>query len=459
MSAQVLTLLGLLLGSAFFSASETSLFSLERADLDRLRQESPRGARSVESLLAQPRSLLVAVLFGNLLINFLFAAITSRISSQLDVRGAVVFGAVGAVALLLVVGEIVPKAVAVSTPRRVALLTAPALLLFHRVTAFVGLIGALEGVVNWLLDRVEQRLPPPAGPLSQRELRTFIELQREEGSLEDLASELLADVLELGGRRVHEVVTPRVDLVALDLNAGREAFFELARKHRLGRVLVHEGGGLDAVSGYLSLHDVLRDPDAPLAQLQRPLWFVPHTKSLESLLRAMITRQEHLALVVGEYGGTVGLVTLEDVVEEITGDIARRDAGPLLEELEDGCWRMAGRFPLREAAELLGIPAEAGSTTLSGFVAHRLGRIPEVGDLLWYKGIQFRVDAVERRRATQVRVALPIPGARPRPHVGEDDDADDALTRSGAQRAKVRLRLFAESNPNAASDDGLDGFA
>ncbi|MCA8922609.1 MAG: HlyC/CorC family transporter [Planctomycetes bacterium] len=459
MTAQVLVLAGLLLGSAFFSASETALFSLERGDLDRLRQTDSRGARSVESLLAQPRSLLVAVLFGNLLINFLFAAITSRLTSHLDVRGSVVLGAFAAVALLLVFGEIAPKAVAVARPRQVALLTSPPLLLFHRATAFVGLIGSLERVVGWLLDRVEQRLPPPAGPLSNDELRMFIELQRQEGSLEDSASELLADVLELGNRRVHEVATPRVDLIALDLAAGRDAFFALAREHRLGRILVHKGEGIDSVCGYLSLRDVLREPQAELAQLMRPLWYVPHTKSLESLLRAMITRQEHLALAVGEYGGTVGLVTLEDVVEEITGDIARRDARPLLEELEDGRWRMAGRFPLREAAELLGIQAEAGSTTLSGFVAHRLGRIPEVGDLLWYKGIQFRVDEVERRRATQVRVALPTPGlARPRP-AADEDDADDELTRSAAHRAKVRLSRFAETNPNVKSDDGLDGLS
>lgn len=460
MSTQVLALVGLLLGSAFFSASETALFSLERADLDRLRQSGSRGAHSVESLLAQPRSLLVAVLFGNLLINFLFAAISSRLASQLDVRGSVIVGAVGTVALLLVFGEIVPKAIAVTKPRQVALLTSPPLLLFHRATAFVGLIGSLEQVVGWMLDRVEQRLPPPAGPLSHQELRTFVELQRQEGSLEDSASELLADVLELGSRRVHEVATPRVDLVALDLAGGRDAFFELARTHRLGRILVHDGEGVDSVNGYLSLNDVLREPETPLKDLVRPLWFVPHTKSLESLLRAMLNRQDYLALAVGEYGGTVGLVTLEDIVEEITGDIARRDARPLLEEVENGCWVMAGRFPLREVAELLGIQAESpGSTTLSGFVAHRLGRIPEVGDLLWYKGIQFRVDQVERRRATRVRVALPTPGvARPRP-VTPEEDVDDALTRSGAQRANVRLSRFAESNPNATSDDLPDGLS
>jgi len=439
----------LLLLSAFFSGSETALFSLTREDRAWLGARGTGSARCVLDLLEQPRTLLVAVLFGNLLVNFLLFATAARAFAQLGGGGAIVAGGVATTAAVIVLGEVTPKSVAVTTPRRFALLTAPPLLLFRDLTRLFGVIAPLERLVGWLLDRVEVYLPSPAGALSEDELRRFVALEAEQGQIERKASELLADVLALGSRRVHEVMTPRVDLVAHDLTRGRGAFLELVRRYRLGRVPVHDGGGLDTVRGYLSSREVLARPGAEPGELVHPIWFVPHTKSLESLLREMIERDEGLAIVVGEFGGTEGLVTREDVIEEITGDIAREDARPLVEgPLADGSWRMAGRFPLRDAAELLGVSMPVGPTTLSGFVAHALGRIPEVGDLVWHAGVEFRVDAVQRRRATQVRVALPRPPRLPASPLDPGEVAEE-LTQSGAHRADVRLRRWvAESSPD-----------
>jgi CBS domain containing-hemolysin-like protein len=445
-----LLLLPFLLGlSAFFSASETALFSLSRADLSRLRGSTTRAARNTLELLEHPGNLLVAVLFGNLLVNFLLYAVAAHIIAGLGKHagpGSYVLGAVVSTGVVIVCGEVGPKSLAVTRPLTVALWTATPLHTFGTVSRKLGLTTPLQRMVGALLWLIETRLPKPQGTLSDDELRRFVAIQGERGLIERRSSEFLAEALELRSRRAHEVMTPRVDLVACDASLSRGAFLELIREHRVGKVLVHTGDGLDKVRGYLRTRDVLAQPGAALEELIQPCWFVPHTKSLESLLHEMIERQDHLALVVGEYGGTEGVITLEDIVEEITGDIARDDAPPLLERLDEGTWGISGRFPLRDVAELLGLKVpESSLTTLAGFVTHLLDRIPEVGDVVWHAGVQFRVESVDRRRATRVRIALPGSAPRRAP-VGHDPE--DAMTVSGAHRANDRLtRFIAESAP------------
>jgi CBS domain containing-hemolysin-like protein len=272
-----------------------------------------------------------------------------------------------------------------------------------------------------------------------------VELHGEEGAIERQASEFLAEALELGSRRAHEVVTPRVDLVAISEGADRDAFLALVRERRVGTILVHKGD-VDQIHGYVRIKDLVRRSELTPKELVRPIWYVPRTKSLESLLREMIERREQLALVVGEYGGTDGLVTLEDVVEEITGDIAQQDAWPLVRGGgEEGVWIMAGRLPLREAGELLGLRFDPGPTTLGGFLAQELGRLPEEGDVVWRARVQFRVGSVERRRARDVVVSLPSAGrvvaAR------RSNEVSQAMTRSGAMRAERRLTDWVADAP------------
>ena len=443
--------------SAFFSASETALFSLRRHDREWLERRGGRGAACALELLNAPHSLLVSVLFGNLLVNFLLMGVSAKVVLALSSEGmaGVLLGFLLTTVAVVVLGEVTPKAIAVTAPRRVALLAAPPLLLFRNGTRRV--TSPLERLVSGSLDLVERRLPR-AGALTDQELKRFVELQGAEGGLEQQASEFLAEAMELASRRAHEVMTPRVDLVALDIGQpeARSEWLKLMRERRIGKVLVHEGEGLDHICGYLRTRDVLRAPeDQPLAELVRPLWFVPSTKSLESLLREMVERSQQLALVVDEYGGTHGLITLEDVVEEITGDIAREDTPPLLRPSSEGRWLMQGRVPLREVEELLGLRFGEGPTTLAGFVATELGRMPEVGDTVWHAGVQLRVASMDRRRVREVEVALPRPGRRaPRTEVSEE------MTHSGAIRARARLQEWAAQSgvPNSVEPEAPEAL-
>jgi putative hemolysin len=404
-----------LLLCAFFAASETALFSLRRSERIQLEGDPGPSARAACDLLARPRSLLVVILLVGVSLDALFFSVSADLAHHLaQVHGPWAIPAVGAAAVLLVLvfGEITPKAIAALAPRRTALLAARPLRVVR--DALRVLTTPLELGLARIVDLAERRLPESHAGLGDSELVQLVAQESAEGRLERRASELLADVLELGARRVKEVMTPRVDVTAFDLRLGREAFLELLRVKRHAKVPVHDGRGIDAVHGFLRGRVVLAsDPTTPLSKLVEAARFVPDTLSLESLLRAMVQGKRTVAIVVDEHGGTAGIVTLEDVVEEIVGDIASPLERPLVRATGDGTWALSGRMGLREAGDILGyrFPAQ-GPTTLSGFLALRLGRVPDRGDEVELPGLRLRVEAVARRRVVEVAAAR-VPLAAP----------------------------------------------
>jgi CBS domain containing-hemolysin-like protein len=393
-----------LLLAAFFAASETALFSLKRSERSRLAGEPSEEARAATNLLARPRTLLVVILLIGVAIDALFFSVSADIAAAFaSSYGALAIPVSGAlaVALMLAVGEITPKAIAASAPRRTALIAARPLLGVR--DALRPLTAPVERGLAALLDWVERRLPESRPGLRDAELVRLVEQEQADGRIERRASELLADVLDLHARRVKEVMVPRVDLQFFGLDEGRERFLSLLREKRHQHIPVHDGRGVDGINGFLRGRRVLAAPETPLAKLVEPAKFVPETMSLETLLRTMAAEKRTAAIVVDEHGGTAGLVTLEDVVEEIVGDIASPLDAPLVRATGDGTWLVSGRLGLKEAGDMLGVRfAAKGPTTLSGYIALQLGRVPEKGDEVVFPNVRLRVEAVVRRRATEV---------------------------------------------------------
>jgi CBS domain containing-hemolysin-like protein len=409
-----LALLGLcLLLAAFFAASETALFSLRREEQKRLLAETSPAARAANDLLSRPRTLLVVILLAGVTIDAFFFSVSAHIAHDFSLtHGLWAIPVVGAVSviLMLALGEIAPKAIAASQRRRAALRMARPLLLVRELLRPIA--TPVERGLSALTELVERRLPERARGLRDAELVRLVEQEEKEGRLERRASELLADVLELRSRRVKEVMVPRVDVLAFDLTQGRARFLELLREKRHGEFPVHDGRGLDKIHGFLRGRRVLAaPPDVPLAKLVEPARFVPETMTLESLLRTMATEKRTAAIVVDEHGGTAGLVTLEDVVEEIVGDIASPFDRPLVRKTSEGSFLLSGRLGLREAGEILGVRfAQKGATTLSGYFSLRLGRVPEKGDTLAFPSVTLRVESVVRGRANEIAASRTVKG-------------------------------------------------
>jgi len=412
LSEQMVALLGMLAAlatSGLFSGAETALFSLSRLDLRKLR-DSARGVdRVLVRLRERPRRLLVTILLGNLVVNVAYFSLADAVAEALRRGGRFELGlafAGGAIVTLILTAELLPKSLALRRPRR-----------FARIVG-LPLFVLQEAIlpVRWVLSRITRvtsRLVggPADGEefLSPQELEWLVERGGEEGRL--LASEIrmIREVLELGDIRVREVLTPRVDLVTFDVRRPREDLVALLAERPTSRVLVHDGN-LDEVDGFVDGRDLLFRPEASVAELRRPLRIVPDAKPVEALLREMRKERFAAALVVDEYGGTEGLVTLEDLVEEIVGEIADEFEEEALDPvtiLPDGRRRVRGHAPMRDLEELLGGDHEGEEVdTLGGFVAARLGRVARVGDVVVAGGRRLTVERVIGRRVRQVLVEV-----------------------------------------------------
>ncbi|MBM4112631.1 MAG: HlyC/CorC family transporter [Phycisphaerae bacterium] len=396
----------LVLLSALSSLSETVFFGLSQSDRIWLRRERPASARIVDELLSHPRQLLITVLLANMTINTLYFVSTSvllmRLSESLLVSAAI---SVATLILLVLCGEILPKLVANTARRRLVGPAARAVLPVHLLLA--PLRAILEkGVVAPLARLIGGG---EASGLSVDELDAALEVAGRLGQIDATARGVLARVVRLGAVRVRDVMTPRVDVVAVREDATREIVAAEAARAGLTRLLVHRGD-LDEIAGVVDVRAMLLDPrgDAtPLAAHVRTPLFVPAVASVQQLFELFRDEGRQIAVVVDEYGGTEGVASLEDAIEEIVGDIAAPDEAPVPppERLPGGRWRVSGEMPAGEFARRFRL--EIGSdapATAGGLVLEKLEREPHRGDRVELEGMRVEVESVQRGRIRQLLV-------------------------------------------------------
>lgn len=403
--ALVLTLLPLLVASAFCSCSETTLFGLTGSDRDWLRARHATTAARVERLLAEPRSLLVTVLLGNMTVNTLYFVVTSTLALHLG-GGALVEAMIGVGTLLTLVigGETLPKLAGNAARRRIVTWISGPLLLLHRALRPVR--SALDGPL--LVPLVRLAGAPPEATVKHLELAELLAQSQRQGILAPEESLAMRRVTRLGARRVREVMTPRVDLAWVEASASHAEVLAEARQRRRRRVVVAEGD-LDAVTGILDVRSYLLDARgarAPMRDHVLPAGFVPEVASIDQLLAWFEQRQARIAVVVDEFGGTAGVVTLRDALGEIGGLDDEADADGWRRE-PDGSFVGAGDDDLGEVFERLGL-AEPESTadTAAGAIMERLGRVALPGDVVTFGAATVEVVAIDGSRIATVRWRL-----------------------------------------------------
>ncbi len=282
------------------------------------------------------------------------------------------------------------------------------------LTPFFRLVAALCGP---LLPLVAPALPTPLTEqaeleeASRAEIDAFIDVGRKEGILEASEEELVRGVVDFGDTQVYSVMTPRIDVVAAPLQASPREVAELVLASGHSRIPIYRDS-IDEVVGILHVREllrvILRDGEVRLADLMQPPHFVPETKTLAQLLRELQERHQEVAVVVDEYGGTQGLVTVEDLLEEVFGEMGDTDDGasPQQVKLPDGSWRVDGRTHLEELEDLfpVRIPDDAEWETVGGLIFGLLGHVPKVGESVSAHGVRFTVEGADHRRARRVRV-------------------------------------------------------
>jgi CBS domain containing-hemolysin-like protein len=431
--------------SAFCSGTETALTALGDARARQLRDEGGRRARHLGLWIEHPERLLSTLLIGNTLVNVgagaLAAAIASGIAAGTGWASGPTLAVITAVTTIVILffGEIVPKTLAKRHPVRVALAAIPlarlvTVLLWPVTTAVTRATNAVVGAFGGRSG--------PAPSVTGEEIEYLIEMGTKEGVLDEVKEELLNSVLEFADRVAKEIMVPRTRMVALDRDAPQDELFRIVTENPFSRMPVYEGS-VDNVVGILLVREIIGevrraplDPSArsglatgtPKLALDRYLkkpFFVPEQMKISRLLKEMQRRRTHLAIVVDEFGGTSGLVTLEDCIEEIVGEIqdeADVESAPV-KLVAPGVWLADGAVPLHDLEAFLNeptagegadhavpapevrFPDEGDYETLGGFVTATAGRVPPVGSLIAWDGLTFTVRAGDERRVSKVEIA------------------------------------------------------
>ncbi len=402
---------GLLALSAFFSCSETALFSLPP---EFLRRTAVRGSRGdlLTLLRKRPSELLTAILFGNLVVNILFFCTGAAISGRLAAARSEWVEALGGVLVLLTIilfGEIIPKAVGMTHPAGILRITAVPL------RAWFYLTRPFRRLIRRLLDGIGLHDGTAAGEgawLTPGELKELLEAVQHEPGFGSHEKEILEDIVNLSDVRVREVMVPRVQVLRRPLGADRGEMMEQARLKEFSHVLIYRENDDDPL-GCVSIRDLFLDGEQkiPLEKLVRPPVFVPETKRVDALLRELTATDEPMAVVVDEYGGLAGIVTVEDLLSEVVGEFEPEETEEIC-RLDEVTCRLSGQLSIRAWRELFtgflpGRQMDAlAFDTLGGLIISLLGRMPHPGDSVSIRNLELTVESVHQRRIGTVLLRL-----------------------------------------------------
>jgi len=413
-------LVGLVLLSALLTGAEAAFFSLGRARLRRLAEQQGSEAASLAPLLQQPHDLLVTLLVGITVINIGASALAAAVAERLFGPAGLAVAIVGMIVLLSVFGEVLPMTLAVEHPERFsAWVSRPVAWL----SALLAPVRVILGSFTVLTLRVIGSERARGGPeISEEELRTMVDVGTREGVVERTEREMIHRVFELEDTLVREVMVPRPDMFCLDVATPRERVLDLLRENLLSRVPVFEGT-IDQIVGVLYTKDLLPHlrglpADFDLRAHLHPPYFVPESKRADALLREFQAKRLHLAIVVDEYGGTAGLVALEDLLEELVGEIRDEfdEEERLIHPVGHGAFRVSGKLPIDQLNTATGLSvSNEAYDTVGGWVLDLFGRIPHKGEKTEAPDVAVTVEKVERMRVVEVLVRLRVTPDRPEP--------------------------------------------
>ncbi len=422
-AASLLVILVLLLLSAFFSMAESALTSIRHSWVRMLTEQKHRLAPYLAAFKSEPSRFLSTVQVGLNIVAFLASAVAAtNLADPLHALLRPVESAIGinlhgfSVALVaiitafanVVIGETVPRSIAITHAERVALAVIVPITVFDRIFALpILLVNAVTRAILKLFGIQMMRLAPV---VSEEELRVLVEAGEEQGVIEEQEKEMIQSIFEFTDTIAREVMTPRVDIKAVPATAAPQEIIKLVRETGHTRIPVYEGS-LDNIIGIIHAKDLLRYCETggkfSLHEVLRPAFFVPESKRVVELLQEMRRQRTHMAILQDEYGGTSGLVTLEDLVEEIVGEIQDEydvEPEPQVETLPDGSLLIDAKLHLDDASELLGIALESEEfDTLGGYVFGQLGHQPTEGETVRVDGWELRVHAIEGHRIRVVQ--------------------------------------------------------
>ena len=407
----ILALIGI---AALLAMSETALTRVSRIKVLQMVDEGRKGAERLAKLLDDPPRFLNVILFLLLVVQLAGASLATLLANHITHNYGWIISTFGMTFLIFVFAEAAPKTYAIQHPERVALRVTPFVSALTRVPGLQRLIRALVVIANVVTPGEGIKRGPF---VTEAEIRTMAEVAADEDAIEEEEKEMIHSIFEFGDTVVREVMVPRPDIVGVSIETPLDDVLELMLEKGFSRMPVLDDDDMNKILGLVYAKDVMRRlhkgrtarngrrDSKKLKDLLRKAMFVPESKKVADLLREMQAKRTHMAIVVDEYGDTDGLVTLEDLLEEIVGEIEDeydRDE-PQVKPIDDNTLLVNGRLPIDELSELLNVELpDAEWDTVGGLMAGLLGQVPTRGQEVRFDGLTFRAERVQGRRIAQV---------------------------------------------------------
>lgn len=406
----------LIILSGLFSASETALTAFKSTDLEEIENTNPRTAKLLKRWLTKPNEILTAILLGNNIVNILASSIATIVTMQImgsESGHTVAIATICMTVVVLIFGEITPKIVAKTYSKQISgIVIGPIYLLSVATLPIIKLLMFITKIISGLMGvniKYENLM------ITEEEIKSYINFGKAEGVIEEEEREMIHSIIEFGDTTAKEVMTPRTSIFMLDAESTIDEVWDEIIDSGYSRIPVY-GEDLDEILGILYVKDLMTlakkgTTDIPLKNILRKAYFVPDTKSIVEILDEFRDQQVHMAIVLDEYGGTVGLTTIEDLIEEIIGEI--KDEYDLheedeIEKISETKYKVDARINIEDLnKELeLNIPESEDYESLGGYVLDILGRVAEVGDIVELDGLSMKVLEIEKMRVVKIIIEI-----------------------------------------------------
>ena len=406
---QIGLLVVLLLGSGFFSASETSLMSLSKIRIRYMEDEGVKGAKLVGSLIEKSSDLLSSILVGNNIVNIAATSVSTSLFINIFGDGGVAIATAVMTVLVLVFGEITPKTIAANSPEKVAVVVSKPISIIMKITKpIVWVFNLLTGIIFKIMGIENDGVKPF---ITEEELKAMVNVSHEEGVLEMEEREIINNVFQFGDMQAKEAMIQRLDMVAIDIEDSYDEIIELFKSEKLSRLPVYQES-IDDIVGILNIKDIIFLSDEEIENFDikdyvREAFFTYEFKKITQLLEEMKKEKTQMAIVVDEYGGTAGLLTIEDLVEVIVGDIDDEydEEEEEIVKINDNEYLVEGSTKISDVNEQLGINLESEEfDSIGGFIIGYLKRIPEENEIIEVEDVKFKVESIDKNRINKIRI-------------------------------------------------------
>ena len=404
---QILFLVLLILFSAYFGASETAFSSYNKARMKNDAEDGDKKAKKVLKLSENYEKLISAILIGNNIVNIIATSISTLLFVSLIKNGdlAVTVSTIVMTVTVLIFGEITPKTIAKKAPERMAKrFSKPLSAILTLLTPLTAIFSVWQRFILKVLKAEDE------SGVTEEEIITVVEEAASGGEIDEQESELIKNVIKFSDLDVNDILTPRVDMAAVEIGWDRQRIAEVFSETEFSRLPVYEES-LDKIVGILYQKDFYNDSSLPVSQLIKPVKFIFSSMKISRLLKLFQESKCHMVVVNDEYGGTEGIVTLEDVLESLVGEIydEHDEVVEDILQISENTYRALGSTAmdkLYETFDLQEVPEDSDITTLSGFAAHQLEKIPEEGDSFEYENLNITITKTDSNRVIESRIVV-----------------------------------------------------